>query len=215
MFTKLREGLKLTKMSLNKPTVILGAAVGILLLLNILLLYRTSELRTENMTWKNKVVLSLADQRALVEHSLEGEYLGDEIDLLQKRGKLQKRGEGLPRLKMLYSFGMACENCLNMELGIYQTQASRPKDLNVTPIMVFGNIEQPLFARLVASFGIEDISIRDEGNILINKFSKLTTPVIFLINSNSRVLAANISDYGVPDKSIKFYEKVFNAASQF
>ena len=59
--------------------------IGIFFLLNILLLIKLSRIQTENRTWKSKVNLSLAAQISLMEHNLEGEYMGSEIELLLKQ----------------------------------------------------------------------------------------------------------------------------------
>jgi len=76
------------------------------------------------------------------------------------------------------------------------------------------HIEKTHYTRLIKSLGLEDISTRDEGSILIKRFAKITVPMVLLINSNKRVLVANISDYRDREKSIRFYEKVFAIASQ-
>lgn len=198
---------------MNRPPAYIGIFASVLLVLNVLLLVRISNLQTQNKIWKTKGVLNLAEQRALIEHSLEGECLGDEIELLKKEG-FRVLDDPLSKLTLLYSFTITCDRCLNMEMEIYQTNASMLAETQVTPFMVFGNIDQVLFDRIVRSFSISEFSIRDEKEVLINKFSKLTTPIILLINSSGRILAAHVSDYFDRSKSHRFYEKVFNIASR-
>ena|GEM_PF-6689092 len=205
--------MKLNSVRMSRPAAFIGIFASVLLLLNVLLLFRISGLQTQNKIWKTKGVLNLAEQRALVEHGLEGEYLGDEIELLRREG-FRLLDDHVSKLTLLYSFTITCDRCLNMEMDIYQTNASMLDETHVTPLMVFGNIDQLLFDRIVRSFGIKEFSIRDKEEVLIKKFSKLTTPIILLINSNGRILAAHISDYFDRAKSQRFYEKVFNIASR-
>jgi len=189
--------------------------MGLLFILNILLVMKLSTIQTENRTWKSKINLSLADQIALREHNLEGDYLGNEIKLLSKQSVGLDRSEAVGGLRIIYSFmGMTCDNCLRMEIELFKSKIAELKALNVTPIMVFGDIEKAQYTRLVKSLNVEDTSIRDEGNILISRYAKITTPIILLINTKNRVLVANISDYRDRHKSIRFYEKVFAVASQ-
>jgi hypothetical protein len=212
----LRRRLKIKSLFSKEPRAWLWLLIGILFIFNILLLTELNRVQIENGIWKSKVNLSLADQISLMEHSLEGEFLGNEINLLSK---LESAGQGFTQkqhgLRIIYSFrGMTCDNCLTMEIEIFQTEIAELKALDVTPIMVFGNIEKAYFARLVKSMNIEANSIRDEGNVLVKRFAKITTPIVLLINSKGRVLVANISDYRDRDKSIRFYEKVFAVANQ-
>lgn len=196
------------------PKGLYWASIGFLLILDILLLLKFYELRIENRKWKSKVVLSLSDQRSLYEHGLEGENLSREIELLAKKSATLKSAQITNGLRMIYIFGMACDSCLKMEIDIYRSKASELKSLNVIPIMVFGNIDEDLFGRLVSSLDINEITIRDKENILIKRFSKITTPIILLVNSRNHIMAANLSDYRDPNKSIRFYEKVSTIATQ-
>ena len=210
----LRRRLKIKRFFLKASKAWTWLLIGMFFRLNILLLIKLSRIQIENRTWKSKVNLSLAAQISLMEHNLEGEYMGSDIELLLKQEELGPGlAEDVPGLSVIYIMGMTCDNCLRMEIDIFRTKVAELKALNVTPIMVFGNIEKTHYTRLIKSLGLEDISTRDEGSILIKRFAKITVPMVLLINSNKRVLVANISDYRDRDKSIRFYEKVFAIAS--
>jgi len=69
--------------------------------------------------------------------------MGSEIELLLKQEELGPGlAEDVPGLSIIYIMGMTCDNCLRMEVDIFRTKVAELKALNVTPIMVFGNIEK-------------------------------------------------------------------------
>jgi hypothetical protein len=186
-------------------------SIAILILLNVSLLYRLSKTKAENQIWKSKIVLSLHEQVAASEHDLEGIDMRNEINKLQtlnsRANYLFNKAKGYV---LLYVFrGKTCDRCLNMEMTLFKKQRDLLERLGIDIIITFAEIDQYHYLSLVKLFGIMDITAKDEPAILANRFTKIISPIILLLNRDKFIIAANISDYRDEGKSIRFYEKIF------
>jgi hypothetical protein len=185
-------------------------SVAILTLLNGVLLFQLLRVRSENQVWKSKIVLSLGEQVAVLEHGLEGRELQSEISQLQS---LNVRANGVfgqvEGRVLLYLFrGLACDRCLNMEMSLLKDHSDLLERAGKDIIIVFSDIDQYQFQSLANIFNIMDIAVMDEARVFA-RFHDIVSPIMLLLSPDRYVIAANISDYRDEGKSVRFYEKIF------
>lgn len=185
--------------------------IGVLLIFNVFLLCDLLKLRAENETWKRKNNLTIGEQLALMEHKLEGIDLRNDIDQLQRKNvhasQLLDNAEGYI---LLYLFKeLTCDRCLNNKMMILNKNREISEKLGIDIIIVFTEITQEEYMSFAKLFRIKDISIREEGPVLAERFRGIRNPIILLLGHNRHILAASISDYYRDEyKSEKFYDKI-------
>jgi hypothetical protein len=186
-------------------------SIAILALLNGVLIFELLETRSENQVWKSKIVLSLGEQMAVIEHGLEGRELQNEITRLQslKVHANELFGHAGGRVLLLLFRGSACDRCLNMEMTLFKKHRDLLERMGINIIIVFSDIDEYQYKSFSNLFDITDIAVRDEVTGFAG-FHNIASPIMLLLSPDRYVIAANISDYRDEGKSARFYEKVFH-----
>lgn len=185
--------------------------IGILLLFNVFLLCKLSNLRVENETWRSKMNLSIAEQIAILEHELEGVDMRDEIIQFQRKNiqanRLINNTQGYI---LFYLFkNLTCDSCLNTEMLILNKYREIFKKLGVDIVIVFTEVNQDEYMTFTKLFRIKDISIWEEEPVFSEILNGIRSPAILFLSHSRHILAANISDwYRDEYKSERFFKKI-------
>lgn len=181
-----------------------------LVLFNILLLVRVSDLSVRNSILDRKMVLSLREQHVLWMHGLEGQDMTPIIrrmcDANSRFAELYDAAHG-PKLLLDFP-GHGCRRCLFMEMKLLKERREVLEGLGISVIVVFESISDLDFRSMIQQFDVSSISARDEEDHFQKNFEYRTTPLLMLLDARSHVVFANLSSYQEEEDSQAFYSKV-------